>query len=152
MNKFIYIAPELSNPNHYANQNWTNVLEDLYPSLKKIDSLKDEIEINGNFYFWSPRDREIEISLLKEIANKKLFIFFSDDEWRWKNYDRYLALYADFFSITDESHLEYYKKWGFDNVIATTWAANPKNFYPMEVEKIYDVTFIGAAYGKEWNI
>jgi len=94
-------------------------------------------------------DESLPVYFKKQFPFLKLIIFFSDDEWRHKNYDRYLALYADAFTIAVRDNVERYLSYGLSNVHYLQWACNPKKFYPVVNDgEIYDVTFIGAAYGK----
>ena len=97
-------------------------------------------------------DEDFFIDFKRHFPNLILFTFFSDDEWRHANYDRYLALYSDFFSITSYiSHLELYFSYGLSNGMVCQWACNPQHFYPLDEDKQYDVTFIGAPHGKRFE-
>jgi glycosyltransferase involved in cell wall biosynthesis len=117
--------------------------------LEKIKYYLKDKNIEDEIVVYNPFEKEDFIIVMKmEIPKLKIFMYCSDDEWRCFNYDRYLALYVDFFSITAKVHLPLYKKWGFENAIGTNWACNTKKFYPLNIEKKYDVTFIGAAYGQ----
>lgn len=77
--------------------------------------------------------------------------WFCDDQWRYhdfgeqstKNWIKHL----DYAVTVAPEALEWYKNDGFDNVILSNWAINPKYYYPMDLEKIYDVSFIGQKYG-----
>ena len=96
-------------------------------------------------------DEDFFIDFKRHFPSLILFTFFSDDEWRHANYDRYLALYSDFFSIAPIRQLEFYSSYGLNNGIVCQWACNPQNFYPLDEDKQYDVTFIGAPYGKRFE-
>lgn len=94
-------------------------------------------------------DESFPMHFKKEFPELKLITFFSDDEWRHENYDRYLALFSDVFTIAVKDNVERYHSYGLNHVHYMQWACNPDQFYPIDgLEKQYDVTFIGAAYGK----
>ncbi len=156
----IFIGPTLSNPDaHFV----TNIIacigtgHDLIVDLRVVRDKDlifrlikaylqkyDERYVIYNAY----EDEDFFIDFKRHFPNLILFTFFSDDEWRHANYDRYLALYSDFFSIAPKSQLELYSSYGLNNGMICQWACNPQDFYPLQNEKkIYDVTFIGAAYG-----
>lgn len=157
----IFIGPKLSEENAHFVSNIIDSVgtgDDLLIDLKKIKSTqevlclidehmsrKKEDVIVYNAY----EDENFFIELKKSFPELNLFMFFSDDEWRHYNYDRYLALYADIFSIACEKHIKNYHDYGFENIILCRWACNPGRFYPFNEEmKKFDVTFVGAAYGK----
>lgn len=155
----IFVGPYLSNPNCHFNMNIVDSIgkeNDLVIDIKEENDYLEIIKkylLNKNIIneivIYNPFEKEdFVIKLKKELPELKIFMYCSDDEWRCFNYDRYLALYVDFFSITAKKHLNLYMQWGFENVIGTNWACNPKKFYPIEVTKKYDVIFIGAPYGK----
>ena len=97
-------------------------------------------------------DEDFFIDFKRHFPNLILFTFFSDDEWRHANYDRYLALYSDFFCITSYmKHLKLYSSYGLNNGMVCQWACNPQRFYPLNEDKQYDVTFIGAPHGKRFE-
>lgn len=155
----IFVGPYLSNPNCHFNMNVIDSIgneKDLIIDIKeerdylqKIQEYLKDKNIENEICVYNPFEKEkFVLEVKQKIPNLKIFMYCSDDEWRCFNYDRYLALYVDFFSITANKHLELYEEWGFSNVTSTNWACNPKIFYPIVCDKKYDVTFIGAAYGK----
>jgi len=156
----IFIGPELSDVDaHFV----TNIVEcigtedDLILDLYKIESREDIFEQiamhlhthDEHFVIYNAYEDENFFLLLKtKFPMLRLITFFSDDEWRHANYDRYLALYADVFTIAVKKHLPIYHGYGLE-AFYMQWACNPARFYLLpDVEKKYDVTFIGAAYGK----
>lgn len=155
----IFVGPYLSNPNCHFNMNVVDSIgseNDLVIDIKeekdyfgKIQSHLKDKNIENEIVIYNPFEKEdFAIVMKQKLPELKIFMYCSDDEWRCFNYDRYLALYVDFFSITAKAHLLLYKKWGFENVIGTNWACNTKKFHPLDIKKKYDVTFIGAAYGQ----
>lgn len=84
----------------------------------------------------------------KRFPQLRLITVFSDDEWRHANYDRYLALYSDAFTIAVKRNLKVYQEYGLD-AFYMQWGCNPEMFYPLETQiEELDVSFIGAAYGQ----
>ncbi len=157
----IFIGPHLFNKNaHFV----TNIIgsigtdHDLIIDLKLVWKKEDIFEqihrhlLNHHdkyVIYNAYEDEDFFIEFKKYFPNLVLFTFFSDDEWRHFNYDRYLALYSDFYSIALSKHLQYYSNYGLLNVTLCQWACNPKVFYPrISKRKKYNVSFIGAAYGK----
>ena len=155
----IFVGPYLKNPNCHFNMNIVDSIgskSDLIIDVKeqtqyteKIKNYLKDKNVEKEIVVYNPFEQEnFVIALKKELPKLKIFMYCSDDEWRCSNFDRYLALYVDFFSITEKRHLPLYQKWGFDNVIATNWACNSKKFFPINTDKKYDVSFVGAAYGQ----
>ena len=159
----IFIGPTLSNPDaHFV----TNIIScigtghDLIIDLRVIrdnDLIFQRIKAHLQKYneryviYNAYEDEDFFIDFKRHFPKLILFTFFSDDEWRHANYDRYLALYSDFFSIAPIRQLEFYSSYGLNNGIVCQWACNPQNFYPLDEDKQYDVTFIGAPYGKRFE-
>ena len=159
----IFVGPKLSEPNaHFV----TNIMaaigtsHDLVIDLKVIrqkelifQHIQSHLQKHAERYviYNAYEDEDFFIDFKRHFPNLILFTFFSDDEWRHANYDRYLALYSDFFSIAPIRQLELYSSYGLNNGMACQWACNPQHFYPLNEDKRYDVTFIGAPYGKRFE-
>lgn len=159
----IFIGPTLNEPDaHFV----TNIIacigncHDLIIDLRVIrdknlifQRIKAHLQKHAEKYviYNAYEDEDFFIDFKRHFPNLILFTFFSDDEWRHANYDRYLALYSDFFSIAPIRQLELYSSYGLNNGMACQWACNPQNFYPLNEDKQYDVTFIGAPYGKRFE-
>ena len=159
----IFAAPFLSDPNCHFN---TNIVDSLYNSgdllidvAIKSDYVKMILEylvgkdVVEEIVIYNPYESEnFVIPLKQKMPELKIIMFCSDDEWRCFNYDRYLALYVDYFCITAREHQPLYNSWGFANVIVTMWACNTNKFHPIGVKKKYDVSFIGSPYGERVNL
>lgn len=158
----IFIGPNLNDMNaHFV----TNVIDSIGAGADK-DLILDILEIKSKsdivikirshlknqdekyIIYNAKEDEDFFFVIKKEFPELKLLMFFSDDEWRHSNYDRYLALFSDCFTIAVKSNLDKYNSYGMGNVFYMRWGCNPKKFYPVVSEKKYDVTFVGAAYGK----
>jgi|GEM_PF-2731025 len=156
----IFIGAELSDPHaHFV----TNIIacigtgDDLVIDLLKennsasiFDRIALHLKTHHEHYviYNAYTDEGFFLSLKKTFPELKLITVFSDDEWRHNNYDRYLALYSDVFTIAVKSHLKKYKDYGLEPFYMQ-WACNPDMFYPLgDQKKDIDVSFIGAAYGQ----
>ena len=155
----IFIGSELSDPNaHFV----TNIIScvgkgnDLIIDLR-ITELKEEIykQISDHLMYCSERfviynayeDEDFFIGFKHAFPALRLITVFSDDEWRHANYDRYLALYSDLFTIAVKENVELYKEYGAEPFYMP-WACNPSMFYPLSGQcKNIDVSFIGSSYG-----
>lgn len=87
------------------------------------------------------------LAFRERFPELRLFVFFSDDEWRHSRFDRIVALFADVFSVTSRTNVSKYRDYGLKNVIFLPWACNPVDFHPVETSADYQVTFVGSAYG-----
>jgi len=159
----IFIGPKLNEPDaHFV----TNIIacigtgHDLIIDLRVVRDkdlifqlIQSHLQKHAERYviYNAYEDEDFFIDFKRHFPNLILFTFFSDDEWRHANYDRYLALYSDFFSIAPKSHLELYSSYGLNNGMVCQWACNPQHFYPLDEDKQYDVTFIGTPYGKRFE-
>lgn len=155
----IFIGPKLSQPDaHFV----TNVIDAIGTQHDLVIDLfleQDDETIFGLIHrhtsrygsepvIYNPYQNEGFFRRFREqFPNLRLFMFFSDDEWRHHRFDRVLALYADLFSIAAKSNLSEYRRYGLSSVAHIPWACNPDRFKPVKTSVQYDVTFIGAAYG-----
>ena len=157
----IFIGPELSNPHAHFRTNIVDVVgggNDLVIDLYKVGGREeiyhlaaehlqhhDERYVVYNAY----EDEDFLLGFRREFPRLALITIFSDDEWRHANYDRYLALYSDVCTVTVKDNIRRYRAYGLPHVHYMQWACNPDAFHPLaEAVKTYDVSFIGAAYGK----
>jgi len=155
----IFIGSELSDPNaHFV----TNIIScigegnDLIIDLR-VTALKDDIyrlisdhltRHHERFVIYNAyEDEDFFINFRCDFPELRLITVFSDDEWRHANYDRYLALYTDIFTIAVKENVNKYKQYGFE-AFYMPWACNPRMFYPLSGQcKDIDVSFIGSSYG-----
>lgn len=85
---------------------------------------------------------------LKEISpNTKIFNLLSDDSWRYDDYGRYWALISDYIVTTGHKTIKLHKKEGIKNIFFAS-VVNLEHFKPLNLEKKYDVVFIGTS-GRE---
>jgi len=86
--------------------------------------------------------------VMKKISPKtKIVNFFGDDDTKFENFLRYYALFFDYGLIADKNFLNNYKKEGMKNTFLLSLIADIENFKFLNLEKKYDVTFIGYQKG-----
>jgi len=156
----IFIGAELNDPHaHFV----TNIVDSIGD---RNDVIIDLLEVKKNDEIYAVIDNHLSVTsekyiiynaytdesfffgLKERFPQLQLITVFSDDEWRHANYDRYLALYSDLFTIAVKDNLKTYQTYGL-TPFYMQWACNPDMFYPLSnVVKDIDVSFIGAAYGK----
>ena len=82
---------------------------------------------------------------IKKISPKtKLMVFLSDDSWRYEDFGRYYSLFMDYILTAYHKSVSWHKKDGAENVWFSI-GVNTENFKPLNLEKKYDVVFIGGA-------
>lgn len=156
----IFIGPGLSNRDDHF---YTNIVSSCDSEYEVIDLLlcRDWTLINESLLSIINKNKLIEkvviynpytndefiINFRKSYPDWIVYSIFSDDEWRHFDYDRYIAIYSNCSTIAYNKHISYYHKYNIP-VMYLPVCCNPDNFFPIEgADKIYDVTFIGAAYG-----
>lgn len=78
--------------------------------------------------------------------------FFHDDTWR-KEFSRAWAPHFDFFTSSDFEAKRKYARLGLPSLIHFPFGVNHELYQPQPVEKIYDVSFVGAWHPyREWLI
>lgn len=105
-------------------------------------------------FFVSGSDK-IKKGVLKEITQKSGAVtlnWYADDHWKFHNYSKYWTPFYSWVATTDPDSIPKYHKIGLNNVILSQWACNQFLYKPLNLEKIYDVTFIGAAHGNRKKI
>ena len=84
-------------------------------------------------------------------GNCKTFNWFCDDTWRFESFSGPVcdSFYAC--STTEPDYIKKFKDIGYDNIIVGGWHTN-HTFYPQEeVEKKYDIVFIGQMNNPDRN-
>lgn len=88
--------------------------------------------------------------VLREVAadpGVRSTIWLSDDHWRYEESRKVWQLF-DLVVTTDKEGLEKRKQEGRDNVLLSQWGCNHFLYKKLGLPKLYDVSFIGRAYGK----
>jgi spore maturation protein CgeB len=108
-----------------------------------------------NLCFFFLFENEIKKETIKTITNNSgsiTFNWFTDDHWRFDNFSKYYAPYFHWISTTDSKAMKKYYKIGYKNVIKTQWACNHFLYKPLDLPKIYDVSFVGQPHGNRRKI
>ena len=91
------------------------------------------------------------IPKITKKGNIKTFNWFCDDTWRFDNFSSKVCNLFTACSTPEPDYIQRYKDIGYDNVIVGGWHTNHK-YYPTEnLEKKYDVTFIGQMNNPDRN-
>lgn len=96
---------------------------------------------------------EFDESVLDEIRScTKTVAYFFDDPWR-QDFVRHWIKHFDYFTTSDYYSLMSYHSEGIKNVIHCPFGYNENIYKKLNVEKIYDVSFVGGYSGyREWII
>lgn len=103
-----------------------------------------------DYVFYITYQDQVELNTLVKIRNtgSKLIGWFSDDQWRFDQFSKKLARYLDYQITTDENAFDSYRELGF-NPIHCQWGSNEHHYLRRpELEKIYDVSFVGSKHGR----
>jgi len=94
--------------------------------------------------------------VIKEITENTKTItlnWISDDHWQFDKFSKHWANYFTWVTTTDPRAIKKYHQIGYKNVIETQYAYNYFLYKPLPgLQKIYDVSFIGAVYGDRRKI
>lgn len=97
----------------------------------------------------------LEKEVVRKISQKDkviTFNWFTDDYWTFDNFSKYWVSSFNWVATTDFEALPKYKKIGYKNVIKTQYGCNHFLFKPLNLPKIYDVTFVGQPHGNRKQI
>jgi len=73
--------------------------------------------------------------------------FLTDDDWMFESRIKYITSFFNYVVTPYKYTFHKYKKLGISNIILSQWACNKKIFYPMEIPKTIDASFIGGPHG-----
>jgi len=105
--------------------------------------------------FFVVGDDAIKKEVIKKITDESgavTFNWYSDDHWKFYNYSRYWAPLYHWVVTTDHDTVPRYYKMGYKNVILSQWACDHFTYKPLNLSKLYDVTFVGVAHGNRKKI
>jgi spore maturation protein CgeB len=95
----------------------------------------------------------LEVETIKSITHKtKTLNFFTDDYWQFEKFSKYLAPYLTWVVTSDPKAPQKYHQSGFNNIIEMQYACNHFIYKPFNLEKIYDVSFVGYPHGNREKI
>ena len=108
--------------------------------LKEV-ILRDKPDVAIFCLLWEGQFDEEIISSLRKYT--KTIIYFFDDPWRQK-FVRHWIKYFDYFSTPDYYMFQQYKLEGIKNVIYSPFGFNSSIYKKLDIEKKYDVSFVGG--------
>ncbi len=88
--------------------------------------------------------------IIKKITQKSgavTFIWFFDDHWDFYKDSKYWAPFFHWVFTTDPLAIEKYYKIGYKNAVFMPPCFNRFRYKPLNLPKIYDVTFVGSPHG-----
>lgn len=162
----LLVAWGCENPDDtYMYQIYYLMLKKIFPKLTEFDTKKNyfqfgKYEMNKNLIDRVDKEKpelilfalnfdEFSLETFTKIREShpksKLGIIICDDDGRFDSWSRYLALFFDFV-ITSQDFLKEYKKDGIEDVFFHL-DYNTYKLKPINLKKIYDVTFIGRPKG-----
>lgn len=157
--KLMFSAWSCHNPNYYAYQTWNAPLRKIFQDFVSFDPQEEIYKygkevMNKRFiekikkeqpdyiFLWIIYDEFYIDTLLKikEVCPKaKIINYCGDDDALFDNYSIYLSYIIDYFFVTHKEYISGYKNKAF-----LSCATNTDQFKPLNIEKKYDVTFIGT--------
>jgi spore maturation protein CgeB len=85
-------------------------------------------------------------------AGVKTFNWFADDKWRFENFSKHWGPLFSLISTDQPSRVQDYRRIGYENVVVCCWGCNHRMYKPLDVPKIYDVSFVGQPHGNRRKI
>ena len=109
--------------------------------LRQVD------KFNPDLVFFSIFREEFNKEVIREISSRMLtYNWFSDDLWRFDSYAKAWAPCFSWISSLDEAVLPKYKAIGYDRVIVTQVACNPRMYKKLKIKKRWPVSFVGQTH------
>jgi len=97
----------------------------------------------------------LEKEIVRKITEKDEITtlnWFTDDHWAFDNFSRHWAPFFNWAVTTDLNSFSRYKKIGYKNIIKSQWGFNHFLCKPLNLPKIYDVSFVGQPHGNRKQI
>ncbi len=97
---------------------------------------------------------EIDTYTISSLTKRFVtYNWFCDDHWRFSNFSRHYAPHFSYVSTTDSEAIPRYQKIGYRQALLTQWACNHYDYLLLpDVQKKYDVTFIGQPHGNRKRV
>lgn len=92
----------------------------------------------------------VEKETIQEITQKsgaETLMWFYDDHWSFEKCSRHTAHYFRWVATTDPLSIKKYHKIGYKNAVFLPQGCNHYFYKPLNLPKIYDVTFVGRPHG-----
>lgn len=117
--------------------------------------LEEVLQHRPDLCFFVLFEDEFKKKTIKKISSSGKTVtlnWFCDDHWRFDNFSKYWAPYFNWIVTTDSQAPTKYHNIGYENVIKSQWACNYFLYRPLDLPKIYDVTFIGQPHSNRKKI
>ncbi len=127
------------------------ILFDFYSEFKDLGKLKMNKKLKDLIFneepdcaFFCLFENEFDENIIHSLAEKtKTLVYFFDDPWR-QNYVKHWIKYFNFFSTPDYYMYRKYLLENIHNVYYTPFGYNSTFYKKLNLEKIYDVSFVGG--------
>jgi len=149
--------------NNFWSHQWCRVFEKILGEVVSFDPRKRKLKVGSkrmreelfnivkekkpDFFIFLIESNDINIETIRKInkisPKTKTIVHFGDDDLRFENRSRYYALFTDYCMVPQIDKMDIYKKEGIKKAHPII-GANTNHFKPLDVEKIYDVSFIGS--------
>jgi len=105
------------------------------------------------YVIWPSISYEILESTFQAIRKEGILVigWFFDDEKRFDDYSKWWIPYLDYILSTDKERIKEYQKLGASTMYMLMTAGS-EFFIRMEIEKRYDVTFVGTKYADRGSL
>ena len=152
------------NKDHWAYQGGYLVYKDLFEKVILFDPRKNRLECGSEGmkqrFFSLLKDKKPDylfllldatefgldiLQRIKETSPKtKIAFILGDDDIHFFTRSRYYALFIDYCLIAQTQYLSLYKRDGLTNAIPFLWGVNTNHLRYLNLDKKYDVSFVGA--------
>jgi spore maturation protein CgeB len=112
----------------------------------------DQEEPNLLFFFSGGPIKKETIGEITKNNKTLTFWWVTDDNWIFEKTSKYWAPYFNWIATCDPQTPAKYAKIGYKNVIKTQYACNHFLYQPLNLPKIYDVSFVGHPHGNRKKI
>ena len=126
---------------------WVSILQDHGKARMNELLLRQVDKFIPDLVFFSIFREEFNKDIIREISRRTLtFNWFSDDLWRFDSWAKAWAPCFKWISSLDEQVLPKYKALGYDSVIITQVACNPRMYKNLNLKKRWPVSFVGQTH------
>ena len=109
--------------------------------LRQVD------KFNPDLVFFSIFREEFNKEVIRELSSQTLtYNWFCDDLWRFDSWAKDWAPCFNWVSTLNDEVVSKYKSMGYERVIITRPACNPRMYPRLEVKKIWPVSFVGQTH------